>query len=134
MNSTIIVALISLVGTIMGSLGGILVSSKLTNYRIEQLEKKVDKHNNFAEKIPILKTKIDMLNQRIKELEYVSALIINVPISNSFANLIKCSFLNVNIFFTPLKSFLNFFMLSTKIKCYDGCKNHLKLFWWYFVL
>ncbi len=70
MNSTIIVALISLVGTIMGSLGGILVSSKLTNYRIEQLEKKVDKHNNFAEKIPILKTKIDMLNQRIKELEY----------------------------------------------------------------
>lgn len=70
MNSTIIVALISLVGTIMGSLGGILVSSKLTNYRIEQLEKKVDKHNNFAEKIPILNTKIDMLNQRIKELEH----------------------------------------------------------------
>lgn len=70
MNNTIIVALISLVGTIMGSLGGILVSSKLTNYRIEQLEKKVDKHNNFAEKIPILNTKIDMLNQRIKELEH----------------------------------------------------------------
>lgn len=69
MNSTIIVALISLVGTLVGSLGGILVSSKLTNYRIEQLEKKVDKHNNFAEKIPVLSTKIDMLNQRIEEIE-----------------------------------------------------------------
>lgn len=69
MSSTIIVALISLVGTLVGSLGGILVSSKLTNYRIEQLEKKVDKHNNFAEKIPVLSTKIDMLNQRIEEIE-----------------------------------------------------------------
>lgn len=70
MNSTIIVALISLVGTLAGSLGGILVSSKLTNYRIEQLEKKVDKHNNFAEKIPILSTKIDMLSERVEELEH----------------------------------------------------------------
>ena len=66
----IIIALISLVGTITGSLGGILVSSKLTNYRIEQLEKKVDKHNNFAEKIPILNTKIDILSQRVEELEH----------------------------------------------------------------
>ncbi len=70
MSSTIIVALISLVGTIVGSLGGILVSSKLTNYRIEQLEKKVDKHNNFAEKIPILSTKIDILSQRVEDLEH----------------------------------------------------------------
>lgn len=70
MDSTIIVALISLVGTLAGSLGGILVSSKLTNYRIEQLEKKVDKHNNFAEKIPILSTKIDMLSERVEDLEY----------------------------------------------------------------
>ena len=70
MNSTIIVALISLVGTLTGSLSGILVSSKLTNYRIEQLEKKVDKHNNFAEKIPILTARIDMINERIEELEH----------------------------------------------------------------
>ena len=50
----IIVALIALVGTLGGSLSGILVSSKMTNYRIQQLEKKVDKHNNFAEKIPLI--------------------------------------------------------------------------------
>lgn len=70
MESTVVVALISLVGTLAGSLSGILVSSKLTNYRIEQLEKKVDKHNNFAEKIPILSTKIDILSQRVEELEH----------------------------------------------------------------
>ncbi len=70
MNSTIIVALISLVGTLAGSLSGILVSSKLTNYRIEQLEKKVDKHNNFAEKIPLLTARIDMISERLEELEH----------------------------------------------------------------
>lgn len=70
MNSAVIVALISLIGTLTGSFSGILVSSKLTNYRIEQLEKKVDKHNNFAEKIPILSTKIDILSQRLEELEH----------------------------------------------------------------
>ena len=69
MDSTIIVALISLLGTLTGSLGGIVVSSKLTNYRIEQLEKKVDKHNNFAEKIPVLTARLDMLDKRIGELE-----------------------------------------------------------------
>lgn len=69
-NSEFIVALISLVGTVIGSFSGILVSSKLTNYRIEQLEKKVDKHNNFAEKIPILSTKIDILSERVEELEH----------------------------------------------------------------
>lgn len=70
MNNDFIVALLSLAGTVVGSFGGILVSSKLTNYRIEQLEKKVDKHNNFAEKIPILTAKIDMISQRMEELEH----------------------------------------------------------------
>ncbi len=69
MSETIIVALISLVGTLAGSLGGILVSSKMTNYRIEQLEKKVDKHNNFAEKIPIINEQIKVINHRLEDLE-----------------------------------------------------------------
>ena len=38
MDSSIITAMISLIGTLGGSLGGILVSSKLTAYRLEQLE------------------------------------------------------------------------------------------------
>ena len=69
MSETIIISLISLVGTLAGSLGGILVSSKMTNYRIEQLEKKVDKHNNFAEKIPIINVQIETINHRLDELE-----------------------------------------------------------------
>ena len=39
------------------------------NYRIEQLEKKVDKHNNFAEKIPIINVQIETINHRLDELE-----------------------------------------------------------------
>ena len=69
MSETIIISLISLVGTLAGSLGGILVSSKMTNYRIEQLEKKVDKHNNFAEKIPISNEQIKVINHRLEDLE-----------------------------------------------------------------
>ena len=69
MTETIIVALISLAGTLIGSLGGNVVSSKMTNYRIEQLEKKVDKHNNFAEKIPIINEQIKVINHRLEDLE-----------------------------------------------------------------
>lgn len=69
MDSTVLVALLSLVGTLFGSLAGIVVSSKLTNYRLEQLEKKVDKHNGFAEKIPLLEDRLKVANHRIEDLE-----------------------------------------------------------------
>ena len=65
----IIVALIALLGTMLGSLGGILTSSKLTNYRIQQLENKVDKHNGFAEKIPLLQVELKDHKERIEHLE-----------------------------------------------------------------
>lgn len=67
-GETIITAL-SLIGTLVGSFGGILVSSKLTNYRIEQLEKKVDKHNNFAERLPVMDEQIKDLNRRMEAVE-----------------------------------------------------------------
>lgn len=51
MNNTIIVAVLSLVGTLIGSMAGILTANKLVNYRIEQLEKKVDKHNQVIERV-----------------------------------------------------------------------------------
>ena len=47
MPAEVITAALSLVGTLVGTLGGIALSSNLTNYRIEQLEKKVEKHNNL---------------------------------------------------------------------------------------
>lgn len=69
MTDTIAVALVSLVGTLIGTFGGIITASKLTNYRIEQLERKVDKHNNFAEKIPLIQNDIKVANHRIDDLE-----------------------------------------------------------------
>jgi ABC-type lipoprotein release transport system permease subunit len=69
MTEQIIVALIAFLGTLLGTLGGILASSKLTNYRIEQLEKKVDKHTGFAEKIPTLQSEVGDLKKRVENLE-----------------------------------------------------------------
>lgn len=66
MSETIIIALISLVGTLGGTFGGILATSKLTNYRIEQLEKKVDKHNNLIERMFKAEENINILNEKIK--------------------------------------------------------------------
>lgn len=48
------VALCSLAGTLLGSVAGIVVSNKLVNYRLEQLERKMDKHNSLQERMAIL--------------------------------------------------------------------------------
>lgn len=65
MQSEIFIALLSFAGTLAGSFGGM----KLMSYRIEQLERKVDKHNNFAERIPVIEEKIAVANHRIDDLE-----------------------------------------------------------------
>ena len=69
MNTEIIVALVAFAGTLIGTFGGIVTGSKLTSYRIEQLEKKVDKHNNFAERMPVIEEQIKVINHRIEDLE-----------------------------------------------------------------
>lgn len=69
MDTSVIVAIISLIGTLGGSLGGILVSSKLTAYRIEQLERRVAEHNNFARRMPVVEEQIKVINHRIEDLE-----------------------------------------------------------------
>ncbi|MBQ6432172.1 MAG: hypothetical protein IJJ99_09905 [Oscillospiraceae bacterium] len=71
MSSEVLVALLSLAGTLLGSLGGILASSKLTNYRLSQLEQKVDRHNGFGERIPVLEEKMKVVNHRLDDLEGV---------------------------------------------------------------
>ena len=45
MSNEILIALFSLIGTLVGSGGGILVSNKLVNYRLDQIEKKLDKND-----------------------------------------------------------------------------------------
>ena len=69
MSETIIVPVISLIGTLGGSLGGILVANKLTNYRVEQLEKKVEKHNSIVERTFKLEGQVEELQHDIRDLK-----------------------------------------------------------------
>ena len=69
MDSSIIVAILGFLGTILGSGLGVIASSKLTSYRIEQLEKKVDKHNGVIERTLILEEKVKEIAADIKELK-----------------------------------------------------------------
>ena len=69
MTSEIIIALLSLAGTLLGSFGGIVASAKLTNFRIEQLEKKVDKHNDFAARMPVVEEQVKVICHRLDDLE-----------------------------------------------------------------
>lgn len=62
-------AILSMIGTLGGSLCGILVANKLSNYRILQLEKKVDKHNNFAQRLPVVEEQIKVIKEKIDDLE-----------------------------------------------------------------
>lgn len=64
-NNDVLLAITSIIGTFAGSFSGL----KLTSYRIEQLERRVERHNNFAERIPILEEKISVANHRINDLE-----------------------------------------------------------------
>ena len=70
MNPEVVAAVLALVGTIIGSGGGILVSSKLTNYRLQQLENKVAEHNNYARRMPVVEEQIKVINHRIDDLEH----------------------------------------------------------------
>lgn len=76
MPTEIMVALIGLLGSGVGSLTGVLVSAKLTSYRLEQLEKKVDKHNTVIERTykleeteAVMQEQIRVANHRIADLE-----------------------------------------------------------------
>ena len=70
MNPEVIAAVLALVGTIIGSGGGILVSSKLTNYRLQQLENKVAEHNHYAGRLPVVEEQIKVINHRLDDLEH----------------------------------------------------------------
>lgn len=74
MDTNIIIALIGLLSSVLVQFGGILINSKLTNYRIEQLEKEVQKHNNLVERVykleqdtAVQEEKIAVANHRIDD-------------------------------------------------------------------
>lgn len=76
MSEAVIVALLALIGTLGGTFGGILTANKLTNYRLEQLESKVEKHNKVIERVyqlekneAVMEEEIKVANHRIEDLE-----------------------------------------------------------------
>lgn len=68
MSDVVIVGILSLIGTLLGSISGILAASKLTNYRIEQLEKKVEKHNNVLERVYDLEKQEAVMQEELNRL------------------------------------------------------------------
>lgn len=69
MNEAIIVAVLSLIGTLGGTFGGIITANKLTNYRIEQLEKKVSEHNNLISRMYEVEKKEAILEEEVEQLQ-----------------------------------------------------------------
>lgn len=64
MESQVLIACISFMGTVVGSIAGIMVSNKLINYRIEQLEIKVNKHNNLIERMYKVEQEVEVLREK----------------------------------------------------------------------
>lgn len=67
--TSLAVAAMSLIGTLGGTFGGILVANKLSNYRIEQLEKKVEKHNEVVERTFQLEGRMTEAEHDIRDLK-----------------------------------------------------------------
>lgn len=69
MSEAIIVALLGFAGTMLGSLFGVLAAQKLTQYRLAQLEEKVNKHNNLIERTFRLEGRMDEAEHEIRDLK-----------------------------------------------------------------
>lgn len=68
-SSEVIVGLLSLAGTLCGTFAGIITSTKLTAYRIEQLEKKVEKHNSVVERTAVIEDNLKSVWHTIDEIK-----------------------------------------------------------------
>lgn len=69
MQPEVLVGLLSCSGTLIGTLGGILATSKLTNFRLQQLENEVREHNNFARRMPVVEEQIKDIYKDLEELK-----------------------------------------------------------------
>lgn len=67
MESQIIIGVLSLCGTLIGTIGGILASNKLTNYKIDKLQEQVNKHNNLIDRMYKVENRVTLLEDEIKK-------------------------------------------------------------------
>ena len=69
MNVDFLTGVASLIASLVGTFGGIITSTKLTNYQINELKKRVDKHNNIIERTYRLEEHCKYIDERIEKLE-----------------------------------------------------------------
>ena len=69
MNVDFLTGVASLVASLVGTFAGIITSAKLTNYQINELKKRVDKHNNVIERTFKLEEHCKYIDERIEKLE-----------------------------------------------------------------
>ena len=69
MTNDIFVALISLAGSALGVIAGIIGANKLTDFRLDKIEKKVDELDKKIDNFTDLSTKIAIIETRLTELE-----------------------------------------------------------------
>lgn len=69
LSEGVIIALIGILGSALGSFGGVLSSQKMVKYRLTKLEEKVDKHNNLVERMSTLELRNKVCEHRIENLE-----------------------------------------------------------------
>lgn len=69
MSEAVIVAILGFAGTLLGSLLGVMAAQKLTQYRLSQLEDKVNKHNNLIERTFKLEGRMDEAEHDIRDLK-----------------------------------------------------------------
>lgn len=67
MSDVVVVGILSLTGTVVGTFGGIIASNKLTNYRISQLEEKVGKHNNLIDRMYKVESRVTLIEDEMKK-------------------------------------------------------------------
>lgn len=68
MSDVVLVAAIGCLGSVLGSLLGVIATSKLTQYRLAQLEEKVNKHNNVVERVYMVEGAVTELQHDVKDL------------------------------------------------------------------
>lgn len=82
MDSEVLVAIIALIGTVTGSISGIMISSKLSNYRIEQLEIKLDKYisnqDKLKEKVILLEKDVLSFREKLEDIERQVQKLLNI--------------------------------------------------------
>jgi uncharacterized membrane protein YgaE (UPF0421/DUF939 family) len=69
MSETVVVGLLAFLGTVIGSVVSIVTSNTLTNYKIDELKKQVEKHNNLIERTFRLEERESVLETKVEQLE-----------------------------------------------------------------